>query len=100
MTKKKIGLPFWKTGDNSIGATLAYITFAEQFGEVIPLMTQHTIRTDLDLLILPGGPDISPMMYDEMPGYNTSKPDLQKDYFDKIYLPQYIGAKVPIFGIN
>jgi len=99
MTKKKIGLPFWKTGDNSIGSTLAYIMFAEQYGEVVPLMPQHTIRTDLDLLILPGGPDINPLMYDENPGYYTSKPDLQKDYFDKVYLPQYIANGTPIFGI-
>lgn len=96
---KKIGLPIWKLGENSVGSTLSCILFAEQFGEVIPLMPKHTIRKDLDLLILPGGPDINPLMYGEMPSFMTSKPDLQKDYFDNVYLPRYIANGTPILGL-
>lgn len=96
---KKIGLPFWKTGDNSFGSTIPYIRFAERFGEVVPLMPSHTVREDLDLLIIPGGLDVNPANYGETPHYFTGKPDLYKEHFDKTYLQKYIDAGVPIFGI-
>lgn len=99
MTKARVGIPFWKTGDNSLGATLAYIMFGEQYGEVVPLMPKHTVRTDLDLLILPGGTDIDSVSYGEVPGYFNSKADPQKEYFDKVYLPQYIANGTPIIGL-
>lgn len=99
MTTRKIGIPLWKTGENSLGSTLAYIMFAEQFGEVIPLMPEHTIREDLDLLITVGGADKLPSSYGECPGYFTQKPDLQKEYFDSHYLPNYIDLEIPIFSI-
>lgn len=96
---KKIGLPFWKIGDNSFGASLPYIEFASRFGEVIPLMPNHTIREDLDLLILPGGPDVDTARYGQIPEFNTGKPDIFKESFDINYLPSYIDTGVPIFGI-
>lgn len=96
---KKIGLVFWKVGDNSFGSTIPYIRFAERFGEVIPLMPSHTVREDLDLLIIPGGADVNPANYEEVPHYFTGKPDLYKEHFDRVYLQQYIDAGVPIFGI-
>ena len=99
MTYKKIGLPVWKTGDNSVGSTLSYVQFAEMFGEVVFLMPKHTLRPDLDLLILPGGPDLPSTVYEERPHWFTGKSDPQKDYFDKVYLPQYIAAGVPVFAI-
>lgn len=96
---KKIGLPFWKTGENSFGSTIPYIAYAGRFGEVVPLMPEHTVREDLDLLILPGGPDVNPLNYGETPGYYTGKPDMFKEHFDRKYLQQYIDAGVPIFAI-
>lgn len=99
MTSKKIGIPAWKTGENSVGSTLSYVMFAEQYGEVVFLMPNHEPRLDLDLLIVPGGPDIDPRSYGQRPSYMTGKPDLQKEYFDTIYLPQYLAARVPTFGI-
>lgn len=99
MSTKKIGIPFWKVGDNSFGSTINYIAFAEQYGEIVPLMPEHTLRTDLDLLILPGGADVDPLRYNETPGYFTGKCDVFKEHFDKVYLPQYIEAGIPIFAI-
>lgn len=97
--KRKVGLPIWKTGENSIGSTLSYIYFAQQFGEVILLMPDQSIREDLDLLILPGGADVAPQRYGEFPNFLTGKPDLQKEYFDVWALPQYIALGVPIAGV-
>lgn len=95
---KKIGLPLWNI-NGVFGSTIPYIRFAESFGEVIPLMPQHELRTDLDLLILPGGADVNPERYNQRPNYYTQKPDVFKEYFDKHYLPKYIKAGIPIAGI-
>lgn len=97
---RKIGVPLWKVGDSSFGSTWSYLQFASRYGEVIPLMPKHTVREDLDLLILPGGADVDPLRYGQIPNFFTGKPDAFKEYFDKAYLQQYIDAGVPIFGIN
>lgn len=99
MKKKLIGIPAWKTGDNSVGATLSYVMLAERFGEVHFLMPNHTVREDLDLLLLPGGVDILPVTYGQIPSWQTQKPDPQKEHFDRFYLPQYIQKGTPIMGI-
>lgn len=96
---RKIGIPVWKTGENSLGVTLAYAEFAADFGDVVLLMPEHEIRTDLDLLILPGGADKMPATYGEYPSVWTQKPDIQKEHFDMVMLPQYIENRTPIFGI-
>lgn len=96
---KKIGLPFWKIGENVFGATLPYVEFASSYGEVVPLMPEHEIRTDLDLLILPGGADVDTTRYGETPSFYTGKPDIFKEHFDAVYLPKYLDAGVPIFSI-
>lgn len=99
MSKKKIGIPAWKTGENSVGATLSYVILAEQYGEVVFLMPNHTLREDLDLIIIPGGPDLLPTGYGVIPSWFTQKPDVQKEHFDKVYLPKYIQSGTPIVGI-
>ena len=99
MTKKKIGLVASKTGENSFGSTINYIMFAERFGEVILLMPDHEVRDDLDLLILPGGADVSVARYGQTPNWFTGKPDIFKEHFDEVYLPQYIANGTPICAI-
>jgi len=99
MARKLIGLPVWKLGENSAGSTLSYILFAERFGEVVLLMPNSSIRKDLDLLILPGGPDIDPARYGAYPDMYTQKPDIQKEYFDRVMLPKYIELGTPVLGI-
>lgn len=96
---KKIGIPFWKIGENSFGATLAYLEFCKQYGEVIPLMPDHTVREDLDLLVLPGGLDVDTSKYGETPGFYTSKTDIFKEHFDNVYLEPYITLNTPVLGI-
>ena len=96
---KKIGLPLWKIGENSFGSTLSYMVYFSKFGEVIPLMPNCSINTELDLLVLPGGADVDPDRYGEYPNFYTSKPDIYKEYFDKNKLPLYIEAGVPVLGI-
>lgn len=100
---KRIGIVGWTTGANSWGITMMYADFFSQFGIVEIIMhNEKTIREGLDLLVLPGGPDVDPKRYlnvdDDFSLFN-GKPCLFKERFDHILLPQYVEAKTPIFGI-
>ena len=97
--KKKILIVGWKTGENSFGVTAPYLEYFSQFGQVEIATPQEGIREDIDLLILPGGKDLSSSIYGQVPGFMNSDPDLFKEYFFKQNLPQYIEAKTPIFAI-
>lgn len=95
----KIGIVGWSTGPNSFGSTISYLYYLSQFGEVRILTPKKTIDQDLDLVILPGGKDMPPDHYGEIPGYYNSDADQFKETFYKWNLPQYIDAGIPIFGI-
>ena len=97
--KKKIGIVGWNTGDNSFGVTKAYMAFLASFGIVCILSPEEDIRTDLDLLVLPGGKDVDPTRYGHAPNFYNSDSNQMLEYFDKFKLPGYIEAGVPIFGI-
>lgn len=95
--KKRIGIPGWKTGDNSFGVTVPYLEFVKQFGDPVIIMPHEEIA-DVDALLLPGGPDLPPSSYGQLPSFYTSNQDVFKQYFFTNRLPEYIG-KMPIFGI-
>jgi len=101
---KKIGLVAWKTGENSFGATVPYLEFFSQFGTVELIMPNETeIRKDLDLMVLPGGPDVDPMRYlseDEGLSFQMGKQCPFRERFDTVLLPKYVEQRVPLFGIN
>lgn len=96
---KKIGITGWKTGENSFGVTLPYLHMFSNYGQVEILTPSDKIRTDIDLVILPGGMDLYSHSYGEVPGFRNSNPDLFKQYFFDVNLDQYVKANVPIFGI-
>ena len=96
---KKIGIVGWKTGENSFGVTVPYIDWLSNFGIVHILSPQKGIVEDLDLLVLPGGADIAPQSFGEVPGFHTSNTDVMKQYFFDNNLDQYLKNNTPIFGI-
>lgn len=99
---KKIGLVGWSTGSNSFGSTLAYLIFFSKFGKVELIMPNEVDVRDLDLLILPGGPDVDTKRYlfeNEALDFTVGKPCPFKERFDNVLLPKYIEAGTPIFGI-
>jgi putative glutamine amidotransferase len=96
---KKIGIVGWSTGESSFGVTKPYLQYLSSFGQVEILTPSKYIREDLDLIVLPGGQDVSSSVYGEVPGFMNSNPDLYKEYFFLNNLEQYIEAGKSIFGI-
>lgn len=95
---KKIGIVGWKTGENSFGATLPYLTFFNQYGHVRVLSIDQEVE-DLDLLVLPGGLDIDPKRYGQAPELYTGNPNIILEHFDTVTLPKYMEKGIPIVGI-
>lgn len=101
MIRKKIGICGIKI-DNTFGVHHTYINFLEQFDAEIVIIhpSQYLNPPQLNLLVLPGGPDINPTRYGNKPPLiYTSPPDPFLEYFDKIMLPIYIQRQTPIFAI-
>jgi gamma-glutamyl-gamma-aminobutyrate hydrolase PuuD len=99
---KKIGIVgHVLTGGNSFGITLPYVNFFSYFGEVILITPFDKEVRDLDLLVLPGGPDVAPWRYLE-PGedinFSTGAPCMYRERFDQVLLPKYIAQRTPIWG--
>ena len=99
MAKKVIGIPGWVLGDNTFGCTKSYLNYIAQFGKPLILTPAHEEIEDLDLLVLPGGADLSPGTYGATPNYWTGSPNMMLEWFDMVMLPKYIQAEIPIFGI-
>lgn len=98
MRTPKILIPGWSLGDNSWGVTKTYLQYFSKFGQV-EILTPRKGIVDCDLLVLPGGLDVNPTLYDEVPGFMTSNTDVFKQYFMDNNLIEYIKNEIPIFGI-
>lgn len=96
----KIGITAYKSGEH-FGIGIAYAKYLQKFGTVIPLFPSVDILDGLDLVVLPGGPDLSPANIIEptLPSYNNNNVCPYREYFYRNNLPKYIDAGVPIFGI-
>lgn len=98
-TKKKIiGCPGWAVGENSFGVTKNYLEWMSQFGDARIIMPWEDV-VDVDLILLPGGLDVSPSSYGETPRYHTSNQDVFKTHFFEKKLDGYIEKGIPVFGI-
>jgi len=102
MSKEKrpvIGIPGWKTGPNSFGSGINHLDFISRFGIPRILFPQDEANVDIDLLYLPGGPDLSPSSYGQVPGFYTGDSDLFREHFFRTSLPKFIEKGTPIFGV-
>ena len=97
--KKKIGIVGWSTGKSSFGATKEYLQYLSGFGQVEIIMPSKSVREDIDLVVLPGGWDINPYLFDEVPGFMNTNPSLYKEFFYMNNLKDYINAGKSIYGI-
>lgn len=98
MSKKQIGIPGW-IGSGMFGVTQPYAEFISRFGNLVILSPNDDIRSDLDMLILPGGADVAPSRYAENISFYTGSSNPHLEYFDEVKLPDYIENKTPIISI-
>ena len=94
---KKIGIVSKILGP-TVGISAAYFDHFSKYGDVVQVNPTSKVLMNLDLLVLPGGPDLK--MYDgAVPSARTGQPDVMLEYFDENALGLYIKAEVPILGI-
>lgn len=95
---KKIGIIGASLGENSFGVGKSYLSMIAHFGDPVIIMPNDEL-INVDLLVLPGGADINPLVYGETPGFHTSNSDVHKQHFYDKKLKMYVDNKTPIFGI-
>jgi len=97
----QIGIISTRTSNGVTGQNDAYLRFFSMFTDNIiqidPL--NEVVYDNLNLLVLPGGPDVDPQRYGEKPSRFTGRPNPQTEWFDRVMLPKYIARKIPTFGI-
>lgn len=101
--KKQIGIVgYFNAQANHFGVGAPYMKFFSKFGDVTIISpTEDNIRKDLDLVVVPGGPDVDWKRYvkDGNLSLYTGRPCNIRERFDEVLLPKYIDAGIPIFGI-
>lgn len=103
MSKKLKILLYADCYGGRIGINNSYVSFFEQFGEVILVHAQNDVDFFIqhaDVLALPGGADVDPARYHESPGANMdARVNPQYEWLDLNLLARWIPTKKPIIGI-
>jgi putative glutamine amidotransferase len=97
-----IAIPGWQVEKASFGIPISYYEFIKNYlnaDDIRILPVNPPIFTDIDLLVLPGGPDVNPLRYGAVPELSTGDPDVVLEHFDTYILPKYIEHGIPVFGI-
>lgn len=82
--------------------TLAYMNFILNFANprlITPFDNPETVLAECDALLVPGGPDVDPRRYGEIPEPATGRANIQYEYMDQHILTAFIEAKKPVIGI-
>jgi len=88
--------------NGKVGQTLPYMQFFSQFGYVRLISTLDNldnIVNEIDMLVTPGGSDLTSSLYGKAPGAMDGRANQHYEYLDALLLPAFITAKKPIVGI-
>lgn len=99
--KKVIGI-YANYNGGEISQTAPYIKFISNFGEPKLILTSDNpdeIVKQCDALLVPGGADVNPSRYGEVPHPLTGRANVQYEYLDSVIIPAFVAAKKPIIGI-
>lgn len=102
MREFKIGIVGWNAGNEQkfVGVSAPYLNYFLKISPRVSIITPwQEVDPTLDLLVLPGGPDVSTTRYNQIPLPTTTAPSVMLEAFDRFRLPAYIEMKTPIFGI-
>jgi len=94
----KIGIVAWRSNEH-MGISIPYANYFSKFGIVTALMPSNDFIPELDLVVLPGGPDLSSAEMNIVPSYANSTICPFREYFYRVTLDKYIKAGIPVFGI-
>jgi len=94
-----MGIPGWSTGENSWGATKTYLDWCGSLGMTPRILMPEEEFVPVDMLLLPGGPDLNPANYNQAPSFYTGGQDVFKEFFYRERLKNYVDKEIPIFGI-
>ena len=96
---KTIGIVGYRSEDGSVfGAGANYLELISRFGKPYIIFPGEELA-EIDLLVLPGGLDIAPQSFGEIPTFKTGNQDVFKQFFYEKRLSLYIKAGIPVFGI-
>lgn len=98
---KVCGIVGWSLGDESFGVTKEYLHWLTTECEVrVVIITPHPEDIpEVDILLLPGGPDVLPSAIGQIPSFYTGSACPFRMAFFQTKLQHYVEAGVPIFGI-
>lgn len=95
----KIGIPGWLIGD-AFGVTTSYAEFISKWGDLIIIPPSSIDNPpEVDMIICPGGADILPSTYGEVPSFKIGRSNPILEHWDKNILPIYMDRKTPILAI-
>lgn len=80
------------------GAQTTHLEYISKFGIPRIILPKDDIL-DLDMLYLPGGLDLNPASYGQVPSFNVTNTDVYKQYFYDHKLKAYIDKGTPVFGV-
>lgn len=95
----KIGIVGYKGSDGHFGIGLKYAEYFSKFGFVSILTPNNYIDEDLNLVVLPGGPDLSPAILGQPPTFYNSNICPYREYFYQCNFPRYVEKGIPVFGV-
>lgn len=85
-----------------VGQTLPYMEFMSQFGEVVLVHSQNDLPFYIDygdVLVVPGGPDVSSTYYHSPPGFTNGRANAHYEYLDQYLLKPWLKTGKPTIGI-
>jgi len=104
MTNKIFGIVGRSLLETDFGVTTPYMKYFNQWGTPTiicphPQEDFERLFNFIDVFVLPGGEDVNPLNYEEVPDYSTGRPSTQLEYFDNAVLREVMKTRKPIIGI-